>query len=110
MGREDPLEESMATHSSIPAWRIPWTERGLVGYSRGKESDTTEHTHTQHVDNRVHSRALTSAFNSFNSPNTLHGRHSFPPTLHMRELGCKEFKEVSQTHSARKWQSQDSNL
>jgi len=61
MGREDPLEESMATHSSIPAWRIPWTERGLVGYSRGKESDTTEHTHTQHVDNRVHSRALTSS-------------------------------------------------
>jgi hypothetical protein len=25
-GREDPLEEGMATHSSIPAWRIPWTE------------------------------------------------------------------------------------
>ena len=23
---EDPLEEEMATHSSIPAWRIPWTE------------------------------------------------------------------------------------
>ena len=25
-GREDSLEEIMATHSSIPAWRIPWTE------------------------------------------------------------------------------------
>ena len=25
-GREDPLEKGMATHSSIPAWRIPWTE------------------------------------------------------------------------------------
>ena len=25
-GQEDPLEEGMATHSSIPAWRIPWTE------------------------------------------------------------------------------------
>ena len=24
-GREDPLEEGMATHSSILAWRIPWT-------------------------------------------------------------------------------------
>ena len=23
---EDPLEEKMATHSSIPAWEIPWTE------------------------------------------------------------------------------------
>ena len=28
---EDPLEEGMVTHSSIPAWRIPWTEE--TGYS-----------------------------------------------------------------------------
>ena len=26
LGQEDPLEESMASHSSILAWRIPWTE------------------------------------------------------------------------------------
>ena len=26
LGWEDPLEEGMATHSGIPAWRIPWTE------------------------------------------------------------------------------------
>ena len=26
MGREDPLEKGMATHSNIVAWRIPWTE------------------------------------------------------------------------------------
>ena len=26
LGREDPLEEEMATHSSVLAWRIPWTE------------------------------------------------------------------------------------
>ena len=26
LGEEDPLEVSMATHSSIVAWRIPWTE------------------------------------------------------------------------------------
>ena len=26
LGGEDPLEEGMATHSSVPAWRIPWTE------------------------------------------------------------------------------------
>ena len=26
LGREDPLEREMATHSSIPAWRVPWTE------------------------------------------------------------------------------------
>ena len=26
LGQEDPLEEGMATHSSIDAWEIPWTE------------------------------------------------------------------------------------
>ena len=26
LGQEEPLEEDMATHSSILAWRIPWTE------------------------------------------------------------------------------------
>ena len=33
LGWEDPLEEGMATHSSILAWRIPCTERRLAGYS-----------------------------------------------------------------------------
>ena len=43
LGGEDSLEEEMATHSSILAWRNPWT-RNLVGYSPldHKESDTTE--------------------------------------------------------------------
>ena len=26
LGPKDPLEKEMATHSNIPAWRIPWTE------------------------------------------------------------------------------------
>ena len=26
LGREDPLEKGMVTHSSTPAWKIPWTE------------------------------------------------------------------------------------
>ena len=32
LGQQNPLEEEMATHSSILAWKIPWTEepRGLV--------------------------------------------------------------------------------
>ena len=33
LGREDSLEEDTATHSSILAWRITWTEsHGLMGY------------------------------------------------------------------------------
>ena len=31
--QEDPLEKEVATHSSILAWRIPWTEEPGVGYS-----------------------------------------------------------------------------
>ena len=30
LGQEDPLEKGMATHSSIPAWRIPWTDHGVA--------------------------------------------------------------------------------
>ena len=46
LGREDPLEKEMATHSSTLAWRVPWTEE-LVSYSPWgrKESDTTERLH-----------------------------------------------------------------
>ena len=46
LGREDPLENEMATHSSILDWRIPWTEElgGLESTGR-KESDTTEWLH-----------------------------------------------------------------
>ena len=39
LGQEDPLEEGMATHSSIFAWRIPWTEEAVglqpMGSQRG---------------------------------------------------------------------------
>ena len=36
LGLEDPLEKEMATHSSILAWRIPWTEEfsGLQSMGR----------------------------------------------------------------------------
>ena len=46
LGREDPLEKEMATHSSILAWRIPWMEElGGLQSTGGKESDTTERLH-----------------------------------------------------------------
>ena len=42
-GREDPLEEEMATHSSLLAWRIPWTEEpGRLQSMGRKESGMTE--------------------------------------------------------------------
>ena len=43
LGREDPLENGTAAHSSILAWEIPWTEEpGGLQSMGGKESDTTE--------------------------------------------------------------------
>ena len=43
LGWEDPLEKEMATHSSILAWRIPWTEEpGGLQPTGHKESDMTE--------------------------------------------------------------------
>ena len=49
-GSEDPLEKGMATHSSIPAWRIPWTDEPgglqLMGSQRvGEDGSNTECTH-----------------------------------------------------------------
>ena len=42
LGWEDPLEEEMATHSSILSWKIPWTEEpGRLQYMGSQESDRT---------------------------------------------------------------------
>ena len=42
LGREDPLEKEMATHSSILAWRIPWIEEpgGLQSMGSKKQNKT----------------------------------------------------------------------
>ena len=40
LGREDPLEEEMATHLSILAWEIPWTEEPGRLQSMGLQSWT----------------------------------------------------------------------
>ena len=44
LGREDPLEKEMTTHSSVLAWRIPWTGEpgGLQSIWGRRESDTAE--------------------------------------------------------------------
>ena len=52
LGREDPLEEEMATHSSILVWKISWTEEpgGLqsMGSQRiGRDWSNLEHTHRE---------------------------------------------------------------
>ena len=69
LGREDPLEEGMTTHSSIFAWRIPWTEEpeGLqsVGLQRaGHDWRASACTHTmeeQPTSQRVQMRSFQGA-------------------------------------------------
>ena len=41
---KDPLEEGMATHSSILTWKIPWTDEAGSLQSMGPQIDMTEHT------------------------------------------------------------------
>ena len=41
LGQEDPLEKEMATHSSILAWKIPWTEK--FGGLQSMESQRVRH-------------------------------------------------------------------
>ena len=56
LGQEDPLEEGMATHSSLLAWRIPQTGepgRGTV-HEGCRELDTTEVTQHAHAQARTH--------------------------------------------------------
>ena len=50
LGREDPLEKEMATHSSTVARKIPWTEEpGGLQSVGSQESDTTERLNQQTV-------------------------------------------------------------
>ena len=57
MGWEDPLEKGMATHSSILAWRIPWTEEPGRLQSMGLQ--------------RVRHRCVTNTFTYIHSAPTL---------------------------------------
>ena len=46
LGREDPLEKEMATHSNTLAWKIPWTEEpGRLQFMGHKELDATKRLH-----------------------------------------------------------------
>ena len=45
LGQEDPLEEEMATHSGILAWKIPWIGKPSSLLWSHRELDTTEQAH-----------------------------------------------------------------
>ena len=54
LGQEDPLEEGMATHTNILAWRMPWTEepgvlQPIVSQRVGNDCSDLEGTNTHTV-------------------------------------------------------------
>ena len=55
LGREDPLEKEMATHSSIPAWRIPRTEE--PGRLQSTGSQTVRHDWATSLKRRIESES-----------------------------------------------------
>ena len=62
LGQEDSLEKEMATHSSILAWKIPWTEEPGGLQSTGSEKRwtrllATEHARMQTRNQRLNNRA-----------------------------------------------------
>ena len=63
LGWEDPLKKEMSTHSSILAWRIPWTEE--PGWLQSMGSQRVGHNQaTKHINKTsIHSYALTTSIN-----------------------------------------------
>jgi len=49
LGREDPLEKGLANHSSILAWRIPWTEEPDRLQYMGSQLVTIEQLHYYYI-------------------------------------------------------------
>ena len=62
LGQEDPLEEEMASQSSIFAWRIPWTEEPgrlqSMGSQRVRHDLVTEHTHNNYFSRLLHASVV----------------------------------------------------
>ena len=61
LDREDPLEEEMAAHCSIPAWEIPWTEEPGGLQSMGLQSQTP--LRTQYTCSKYCSKVFANVFN-----------------------------------------------
>ena len=58
LSREDPLEKEMATHSSILAWKIPWTEEPEGLQSMGSQTVSHDLATEQYKYKRILSRSL----------------------------------------------------
>ena len=71
LGQEDPLEKGMATHSSIPAWRIPWPEEPAellpMVLQRVGHDWATKHIHTLGTFKEGHAKIPMYIYRKWNS-------------------------------------------
>ena len=93
LGQEEPLEEGIATHSSILAWRIPWTEEpgGLQSMQsqRVRNNWATKHsTVLVNVVNNFIGNFCISFFSSVSFPTSFLSSRSFPRDI--QALGREE--------------------
>ena len=102
LGWEDPLGEEMATHSSILAWEIPWTEDpgGLPPMGSQKESDATEwltktkHTTCMYTYMYVYTYIYTYIYKRMCAHPFVHTCTCIHPEFHFSlcDLSCHNFK------------------
>ena len=93
LGREDPLELQMATHSNILAWEIPWSEelwraavhRIAKSQSERKHAHARAHTHT-HTHTHTHARARAHTPESSSILHPLPSLHLSPTTILLNML------------------------
>ena len=90
LGWEDSLENGMATHSSILAWRIPWTEEpGGLQSTGSQELNTTEQlSHHHHGARRVpHSRLCVHLLAHSSASSRRHTAECHPPGVRASARG-----------------------
>ena len=87
LGQEDPLEEEMATHFSILAWEIPWTEEpgGLQSKGSQRVGHGWAHAELDWTWPNSHNSCLHSKGICLNSPSSAFLRVNLPPSLCLRQ-------------------------
>ena len=93
LDQEDPLEEGMATGSSLLAWRIPWTEEPGGLQSMGLQRIRHDWSNWAHMHKEVvgclFARSISSNIFSIIDQLSVFGQDSFQHMRHIRFLTCK---------------------
>ena len=101
LGQENPLEQKMATHSSIFAWKIPWTEDpGGLQFMGSLKSQTRLSMH-------IHTHTHTLCFRSFNHDSQIQKHCMIGIIFNLWKLRSR-LNNSSKSQRAKKWSSQNS--